>query len=294
MKRTTSIYLAAVIAASMLLTACSSVQMPGASEQDPTAPQDDVAAALSEGYREPLIGADAVIEKTADHLTFAVLPSKGGQLIYTLSHLRLVDNNLEFVENGIIDGGVEVDEAEGMPYTAGWNSYRYPDFVYPDGHFVKGVHYLLIDVSVESNDAEAYTSSELDSEGYPLGVFNDPYAFSPPALTLGNTPDFVPEQVEEIAAGSQWRVVNPDECTRMVAIDYFSRRGELSDDPNEALFFKVTPGETLSFTIGFPVTDRASGGVFGGNVMSLYNIWSTDGSGKLCGITVEGNEVQFT
>ena len=257
-------------------------------------PQDDVAAALSEGYREPLIGADAVIEKTADHLTFAVLPSKGGQLIYTLSHPRLVDNNLEFVENGIIDGSVEVDEAEGMPYTEGWNGYRYPDFVYPDGHFVKGVHYLLIDVSVESNDAEAYTSSELDSEGYPLGIFDDPYAFSPPALTLGNTADFVPEQVEEIAADSQWRVVNPDECTRMVAIDYFSRRSELSDEPNEALFFKVTPGETLSFTIGFPVTDRASGGVFGGNVMSLYNIWSTDGSGKLCGITVEGNEVQFT
>lgn len=144
MKRTTSIYLAAAIAASMLLTACGSARTPGASEQDLAVPQDDVAAALSEGYREPLIGADAVIEKTADHLTFAVLPSKGGQLIYTLSHPQLVDNNLEFAGNGIIDGSVEVDEAEGMPYTEGWNGYRYPDFVYPDGHFVKGVHYYLI------------------------------------------------------------------------------------------------------------------------------------------------------
>lgn len=69
MKRTTSIYLAAAIAASMLLTACGSARTPGASEQDLAVPQDDVAAALSEGYREPLIGADAVIEKTADHLT---------------------------------------------------------------------------------------------------------------------------------------------------------------------------------------------------------------------------------
>lgn len=116
MKRTTSIYLAAAIAASMLLTACGSARTPGASEQDLAVPQDDVAAALSEGYREPLIGADAVIEKTADHLTFAVLPSKGGQLIYTLSHPQLVDNNLEFAGNGIIDGSVEVDEAEDALY----------------------------------------------------------------------------------------------------------------------------------------------------------------------------------
>lgn len=71
MKRTTSIYLAAAIAASMLLTACGSARTPGASEQDLAVPQDDVAAALSEGYREPLIGADAVIEK---RLTILHLP----------------------------------------------------------------------------------------------------------------------------------------------------------------------------------------------------------------------------
>lgn len=288
---------------SLLLTACGTEpqqENPNASV-DATNELSDDAGMDTDAYFDYFYetfqeGENAVLEKTAEHLKFFEVAHKGGKLIFTLTNPRIISSTQELpVQEKFIDGTMAVDEVEGMPYAPDrGGQYKYPDFVYPDGHFVKGVHYLLIDVSVESNDAEAYTSSELDNEGYPLGVFDDPYAFSPPALTLGNTLDFVPEQMEEIAADSQWRVVNPDECTRMVAIDYFSRRGELSDDPNEALFFKVTPGETLSFTIGFPVTDRASGGVFDGNVMSLHNIWSTDGSGKLCGITVEGNEVQFT
>lgn len=288
---------------SLLLTACGTEPQ----QENPNAPVDatnelpddagmDTDAYFDYFYEMFQEGENAVLEKTAEHLKFFEVAHKGGKLIFTLTNPRIISSTQELpVQEKFIDGTMAVDEVEGMPYTPDrGGQYKYPDFVYPDGHFVAGAHYLLIDVLVESDQAENYTTADVSPQGYTLGEYNDPYIFPMPGLFLGNRFYYEAEDWKEPSAvDGEWILQNPDTCTFVINADYFSRLRELSDDPHLATDYRLEPGETLSFTLGYPVTEKAHGGLFDMEAMSLYNVKGT--TGRLCGLTInDDGTLQFS
>ena len=147
----------------LLLTACGTTP-----QQLPNTPTGTIDAMpgnigeedVSSGYFQEAFrrGEDAVLKKTSSQLVFFDVPRKSGRLLYTLTNPRLVSSTQELpVQDAFLDSGwMPIDEVEGMPYTEDREDYRYPDFIYPDGRFVTGAYYLLIDVCL------LYTSDAAD------------------------------------------------------------------------------------------------------------------------------------
>lgn len=272
----------------LLLTACGTTP-----QQLPNTPTGTIDAMpgnigeedVSSGYFQEAFrrGEDAVLKKTSSQLVFFDVPRKSGRLLYTLTNPRLVSSTQELpVQDAFLDSGwMPIDEVEGMPYTEDREDYRYPDFIYPDGRFVTGAYYLLIDVSAESDGAEEYTAAELDEGGFSLGQFDDPYIFSMPYILLGNDFDYVEAIWKENGDGT-FVLQNPDEYTEAGGVSYFSQKGEALQDSQKEAYYRLEPGQTLTFTIGFAVSEKSHGGWFDMNGFSLYNIM--DAGGRLCGM----------
>ncbi len=277
-----------IVICALLLTACGTTPQ----RELPNTPTDVIDAMpgnigeedVSSSYFQEAFrrGEDAVLKKASSQLVFFDVPHKSGRLLYTLTNPRLVSSTQELpVQDAFLGSWMPIDEVEGMPYTEDREEYLYPDFIYPDGHFVVGAHYLLIDVSVESDGAEEYTAAEADEGGFSLGQFDDPYIFSMPCILLGNHFDYV-EAIRKENGDGTFVLQNPDEYTEAVGVSYFSRKGEILQDSQKEAYYRLEPGQTLTFTIGFAVSEKSHGGWFDMSGFSLYNIM--DASGRLCGM----------
>ena len=140
--------------------------------------------------------------------------------------------------------------------------YDYPDWTEEDGYFGDGVYLILVDVTATNVGAENYTTADLYSDGRPRGQYDDPYIFRP---------DEVPVLTD--ISGSKW--LEKDHRLWYENPVYFSLMNQCSEHP---MAFRLSPGEAITYTLGFLVTDCELGGDF-----SLPHLCLTDSAGSLYG-----------
>lgn len=177
---------------------------------------------------------------------------KEGELHYTLSNVRLVchEDDIPRAEGFQEDAACIFPGLAANPFEDA--SVHYPDFITEDGSFIPGAYLLLVDITVTSNGAKAYTIYDLDEGGYPKGQLEEDNLFHADGmLGLMSTPGYI--------AGE----------TLFYGIDYFSERGKLEEDP---LIYRLDPGQSTTFTLGFLVDDEAYGGRFHIEDLAFCNI----------------------
>lgn len=173
-----------------------------------------------------------------------------GKLIYTATNVSIVTDKIDipldggFTDDAAFNFYLGEDEAE---YDPGKDiSYRYPNITDENGAFVEGGYLVLVDFHVQSDDAKSYTTSDLDSEGYPMGMFDDPYLFTPTPVLVD-----LSKLTDEYYAGTPYQ--------------YFSLRDEEHEvefEPGHSLYcFRLEPGESIDFTLGWLVTDEQYNGL---------------------------------
>ena len=128
--------------------------------------------------------------------------------------------------------------------------YRYEEWFTEDGAYDNGCRIILVDVTVKNEDATAWLAS-----GENQGLFEDPYAFYVYS-TVG------------IADTSQL-YENKETGTRSFAFTsnflYFSLVGQYDGEDGShipgivAYATQLRPGESISFTIGYPVHANSDG-----------------------------------
>lgn len=182
---------------------------------------------------------------------FEYYPAKAtGHFLCTVTGARIVTEESELplsdkIYNDWLFHYIDGEEIE----------YNYPEWFTEGGAIDQGCRILMIDLTVTNVDAEAVVDKGGSSAD--RGWFYDPYAFYAPHfgspvdltnLTISNISD---EEVNHFYSGL--------ECL------YFSRRGEFSEtDIRDSLgiddrAIKVSPGQTVSFTLGFAVNTNFDG-----------------------------------
>lgn len=187
---------------------------------------------------------------------------KSGRLNYTITDARLVSSTEALANINGFRSDASVcfygDSYEHCDLTL-----RYPDFILQDGSFYEGVHLLVLDITVTSEDAAAYTRRDLDEDGYPLGPYDDPSLFRADGiLYLQDTHiDSIvrtdPDGTEYSTGPACW------------VIDYYSRMNERAEN---YMVFRLMPGESISFQIGFLVVDINDGGEMDLNTLCLTQV----------------------
>lgn len=196
-----------------------------------------------------------------------------GKLIYTAINVSIVTN-----KTGIpLDGGFTDDAAfnfylgeDKAEYDPGKEiGYRYPNITDENGAFVEGGYLVLVDFHVQSDDAKSYTTSDLDSEGYPMGMFDDPYLFTPAPILVD-----LSKLTDEYYAGAVYQ--------------YFSLKDEghvVEFAPGHSVYcFRLEPGENIDFTLGWLVTDEQYNGLV--DVSKLAIAFGSTIDGKSIATTV--------
>lgn len=177
---------------------------------------------------------------------------KAGELRFELSNLRLVSHAGEipnpegFTDDAAIAYPGQSENIYECP------TFRYPDFIQEDGSFIPGAYLLLVDVTVTSKEAKHYTINDLDSEGYPMGQYEDETAFRADLpISLINTAGYIPGK------------------SMVYGISYYSGKGT---HPEHPMLFQVDSGETITFTLGFLIDDKEYGGRFDLTQLTICDI----------------------
>lgn len=157
---------------------------------------------------------------------------KEGKLVYTITDAYVVNCR------------EDLPPLEGFPETLFRPEYDrgddpvslpYPYFVESDGSFSEGHCLVLIDVTVESQNAKRYTRNDLDAEGYGRGFYYDPYFFRMDELYLTD-----PTQTNQYGSS----LIN-------LSAQYFSLRNAHPEYPDAHATYRLEPGETIQYTIGY-------------------------------------------
>lgn len=204
--------------------ATSPAQINPDSAEDSTPPSTEDAATLS---FEVAAGSDSEL--------------KSGSLIFTINGAHAI-NNMDDIPNP--DG---FDEDTLVMYVDGAEKiYHYPEYVEADGSFVDGAYLILVDVTVESRDAEGWTS---DDE--PSGMFSDPYLFDSRSL-------FSIVDVGDKSIITEGGLFGGDISYRNYYKTYYSRKNEF---PEDRMTFRILPGEKIEYSIGCIVGNNEDGSV---------------------------------
>ena len=224
---------------------------------------------------EALIGPSGMKLRTSDKLIY--LAPKAGHLEFRFDNARAVNHRSD-VQEECIDpprasrrysydasqySSEDFSNAENIRLLEGtwYVRYDYPNWVEDDGYFGDGVYLILVDVTVTNVGAENYTTADRYSDGRPRGEYDDPYIFwaaGVPVLTD--------------ISGTKWigdRLWYADPA-------YFSLLNQRSEHP---LAFRLAPGESITYTLGFFVTDHELGGDF-----SLPHLCFNDSTGGIYGV----------
>lgn len=158
---------------------------------------------------------------------------KEGKLVYTITDARVVNCKEDlpplegFPEQ--LFRPEEYDRGDDPVYLP------YPYFVESDGSFSEGHCLVLIDVTVESQNAKCYTRNDLDAEGYGMGFYYDPYLFRMDELFLTD-----PTQTNKYGSS----VIS-------FSAEYLSLRNAHPEYPDAHATYRLEPGETIQYTIGY-------------------------------------------
>ncbi len=243
-----------------------------ADAEEPTA--DPTESAPQE--TEALIAPSGMKLQTSDKLIY--LAQKSGYLEFRFDNARAVNHRSDVQEECIdpprgsryfsydasqysaedFHNAEYIDLLEGKTWKV---RYDYPNWVEDDGYFGDGVYLILVDVTATNVGAENYTTADRYSDGRPRGEYDDPYIFHAHGFPF-------------LTDISKWLQKNQRFCCAAPA--YFSLLNQRSEHP---MAFRLAPGESITYTLGFFVTDRELGGDF-----SLSHLCFNDSTGGIYGM----------
>lgn len=157
---------------------------------------------------------------------------KSGSLIHTFNSAKIVTSIDDIPSTGCF-------LREALLYlneNNEWETGELPVFVQEDGSFA-GAYVLLIDVTTTSENAVNYTTDDLDADGYPLGEYDDPYLFR--VDTLGTLVALNHPENDEL---NYWG---------LGYMEYNSLYNHDPTLPDNHYSYRLEPGETIEYTIGF-------------------------------------------
>lgn len=189
-------------------------------------------------------------EYTGDGIQMMLIGSdfQSGRLLYSVANARIADTVLEM--------GVPTDCFSPELCGTGENGERVPPpWILEDGTF-DGHQVILVDVTVTNDGAQVREEEDK------FGNQTDPYTFSAGAFLFVYN--------DKVRPGSGYS--NYD------TVRYFSG---MQEDPNYAYSFRLLPGETVTFTLGF-VTGRPGGYFDSASDLLLSNV-----SGGTGGILID-------
>lgn len=165
--------------------------------------------------------------RTAEGIRFYKRATDQGYLEFTISNVRYLGQGDEWPQtNYLHEAYLELNEDNN------WVEHDRPVCLNPDGTSKAGWNLVLVDVKVTSHNAAARLGDYPDK---------DPYLFRGDGVcTLANL---------NLKYEGNYLVRN---------IDYFS---ELGKYPEHYVLYRLEPGETISFTIGFLQNSKQQNGV---------------------------------
>lgn len=167
---------------------------------------------------------------------------KSGKLIYTLTGARAVNHAADIPEGSFSDSGGYLfmfpDGKEAL--------YTYPEFIQEDGSFIDGAYLVLVDFTVESQDAVCKTPDDVEPDGTGGGKYSDPYIFQ--------ADSFFP-----VYDTSQADPSNPDSAGNRYRSYYLAFFSMLNNREEHPYAFRLLPGETVGLTVGYLVGDNVDG-----------------------------------
>lgn len=122
-----------------------------------------------------------------------------------------------------------------------------------DGTLATGWSFILIDLLVESIGAEKDTTA--------IGSYDDAFLF----------------RADDLLWLCDFSQENPKNNYRTVGLDYFSKLGEFSE---HECVFRIEPGETITFSIGFLIGEREFDYLIGKTKGDLTNIRACNTTGN--------------
>lgn len=184
--------------------------------------------------------ADSTDDKPIDKIQFAESSETGhlkmGRLIHTIHGLRIV-NDAEYIPP---EGGFAA-YCSACTYDSQGNEtvWHYPDFIKEDGAFEEHVRLVLLDVEITSENAYSWIVTDLDENGNPKGHYENPFIFR--------------------IDGDFWLSKALDEELYMCwTPDFFSK---MNAEEEDQFAYRLTPGESARFTVGFLVGSNYDGSV---------------------------------
>jgi len=224
---------------------------------------------------EALIGPSGMKLRTSDKLIY--LAQKSGHLEFQFDNARAVNHRSDVQEECIdpprasrrysydasqysaedFHNAEYIDLLEGTWYVR----YDYPNWVEDDGYFGDGVYLILVDVTVTNVGAENYTTADRYSDGRVRGEYDDPYIFHAHGFP------FLTDISKWLQKNQRFWYADPA---------YFSLLNQRSEHP---FAFRLAPGESITYTLGFLVTDHELGGDF-----SLPHLCFNDSTGGVYGV----------
>ncbi len=192
---------------------------------------------------------------------------KQGKLICTIRNAYLVNSEAQ-LENP--DGVVLRDQFLHYWDENGRQECLYQDLVNEDGSYKRGMVMLVLDMTVTSENAHNWTSSDLlkHSDGYvgTIGMDSNPYAFRAPGPAI-----------RDVHQGYNSYCLEPnyEEFTNTVPIYeaqyqmiYFSRAREFTSQLSNWCTICVEPGESIDYSVGYVFIPEENGGEV--NLDTLY------------------------
>ena len=167
-----------------------------------------------------------------------------GSILHQINRIRIVSKAKDIPESG---GFKEYDPVCIYDRNGKETTWQYPDFIGNDGSFSDGIRILLIDITVTSNNAVNWTINDLDDDGNPLGLYDDPYVFRLDGSYILETES----NDKEYPFSWNW--------------SYFSG---MDSDSHHPYAYKLLPGEVKEYTIGFLI-----GTDYDGNYREISDYW---------------------
>lgn len=246
------------------LAACESY--PGTGPGNTPLIQSGNPVASSQGISQPMVsepGQPAVLPMTYTYQT-GTRNLKSGSLSCVIQSVVLVDDVAELPNPAgfISDAAVTIQDGEE------YLDLRYPDFIQDQGKLLPGVYLVLLNLTVTSQDAVCYTNLERDENNRPLGLYADPYIFRADSLVY----------LQDLAPGVDlyWLIA------------YFDALGRQPEHPSA---FRLEPGESRTFTLGFLVSDIERGGVIHLDQLYLTTSKITQADEALIHLNLSGEAV---
>lgn len=255
MKKLSIILLLYILCFSMLLIGCSPAEKDGA---------------LSFYGSDDPLGEESIQSKTSTKITFSrQYGLQSGELIYTLTNPRLIRNISDLPDTQAENGGFGIESF----YYSEKATESYPDFLAEDGSFPSGTYILLIDVTVESQSARAYTTEDLNDLGTPIGLITDPYIFNADNI---------------IKVGAAVNTTGQQSIDEMEIVyhspTYYSGLGS----QEERLYaYRLEPEQNITFTLGYGLSDKNEGGIH--DLEHVFISCTGDKAGHLCAVLIDKN-----